>query len=140
MLYQNVKLRPSRYVYGFIGTVCLLCVLIIVSYPLPVLGKLLLVTSVIIYSAQALWQHGMLRSNASVMALRYFPKGDWQFDTREGQFFGKILGESTVTSVLMILRLRDVRNGKIYNVLILPDTLSRNEFRQLIMRVRFSRT
>lgn len=63
--------------------------------------------------------------------------GTWTLEARNGKiFFAKLIGDSVSTLALVVLHFKLLEKRKKISVIILPDTLQKDEFRRLRVQLR----
>ena len=105
---------------------------IIISLPFTVAVKSILISGVLLYSCAVLYRHCLLQF------LTHDENG-WRIKTRHGEFLGELCGDSTVTSLLSVLRFKVP--GKFFkqSFVVFHDAMEKEQYRQLIVRARNAR-
>lgn len=111
---------------------------IIIFLPALFWVKIALSLLAFFYGLQILLKHGLLLNKKSIVALERYDE-DWIVVTRnasdEGAISG-ILGSSTITTKIAILRFERLGKGKIRECVVFPDAIGNERYRELIVSVR----
>lgn len=111
----------------------------VVNLAMPVWGLAALAGSVIVSFYYTVNTHVLGRGESSVCALLWDAEGDWTVTSCRGQqWAAKLLPGSYVHPRLMVLNFALESRGH-RSVLLLPDSLDRNTFRRLLVRLRLER-
>lgn len=131
----RIDINPSRQfiVLMWIILICSEATLFYLSAHYVLRGILGLV--IFVYWYHIYKKHALLKHPQSLIRLERQNEADWKIVTRQEEFFAKILGSSTLTTKLCVLRFEKVGGGKCEYV-IFADSVGKENFRQLIFEVR----
>ena len=125
------KLNPSRIFSAALFSVYSLAFLIIFILPIAALARaglaVLLICALIYYLRRDAW----LLLAPSCVAIRMEGKNITLLTRGGGEFTGRISSDSVVTSVLTILNVLPQEKNSVRSVVIFPDSLDKERFREL---------
>ncbi len=129
-----ITLKPSRI---FSVLALLLCgfaisILVWVVLPLWVKAVLALLALLPIYR---LWRTARLQGPDTILRLRPEGHGHWVITTPKGEHRVWLVGESIVTQRACLLLFQQA--GKRFISIILPDAMPKEEYRRLLVALRF---
>jgi len=135
-----VNRRPSRILAAaLIGIHCV--ALAAVAQALPggystMLGAL----AIVLHAVWVTVRHALLLHPRSIVSLRFSCEGDCVVQCRNrSNFAGRVHGRSYVTRHLVVLRMQSRARWPCTAVLLLPDSMSADDFRRVRVRLRWSR-
>lgn len=130
---REFNLKPSRFCL-FLILLCIFSTLMVFLFlPLSLWIKGCGSIALLIYGSTLYRKVGLLKSETSI--IRLIAKGDDEFCLimPDQQCQAIILGDSTLTTVVSILRFRAVNGFRRYSCLIFRDSLLADEYRQLLV-------
>ena len=127
----DIKFQPSRYFLGLLAFVWFFGNIIIFFTQMYFIIKIILWIAILFYSLGILRLHGLLRNKKSVISLQLQNK-QWFVNNRAVS----LMGDSTITQWISILRFKCRATKKIFVSVILPDSLQSFSYRQLVMLLR----
>ncbi len=132
-----MTLRPSFRLAGLLAGMHCGAIFLIVLLPVP--AKFWMAALMMISMVHTIMRHALLASPASAVFLKM--EGDvCLIVLKNGREARSTLLDSTyVSPYLTILNLREKKNPFSRSVIILPDAVDREEFRQLRVRLRWGR-
>lgn len=116
--------------------ILLLSIAIIWSWPIFWGYRGLTVILVIVYGGFIMRQFVLLINNRSIKAIHYQNDRQWLVHTNAGDYFAKVLGSSTVTNLVSVLRFKVMGKQKVYSCVIFFDSLSTEDYRRLVVQLR----
>lgn len=132
---QEFKLKASRQYWVGMSLAVFASVAIVLLLPLLWWVKILLAIAVWLYGAHAIWKFVLLRDKSSITAIRYQSK-QW-FVRLRGEFIpAQLLGTSTVTPTIVILRFRIPSKTFAQSAIVFRDSLGEELFRKLLIAVK----
>ena len=109
---------------------------IIVMLPFVIWLKMLLLAMLLGYGVFLMLKFALLRTAFSVTALKKMDEKRWQAMTRAGALDAKLRGDSTVTTLISVLRF-DVSGQKHPLVsIVFRDSLPADDYRRLVGIIR----
>ena len=128
---QQFKLQPSRYLAAVLIAAHGSAIAVLVPLALPVWAKAALAIVILFSLAYHLRRDALLSSKSAVMALML--EDDWAVLTLRGgdQLAGQMLRDSLVTPYITVLNVLPQGARLARSVVILPDSLDAESFRQL---------
>jgi len=130
----EIKLKASKQFFGLNLFLMLGAMIIVLSLPVNFLVKLLLLTGVISYASFNFYYFVFLKGLNSPQILKHDRNG-WSVITRKGEFDVILLGDSTVTQFISILRFRYLQTQSTLSCIIFQDMLPKQHYRQLQVRI-----
>jgi hypothetical protein len=131
----DINLQVSRTFVALAALVFTGSVVLIFTLPLSLLAKLLICMPTLSYGLGILWRHGLAKGKKSINSF-YLDKDGWHCLT-EGQYrLVELSGHSTVTSLVSVICFNDSLTKKRYSIVVFPDALPRNLYRQLSVEMR----
>lgn len=128
----SLNLRPSKQFLILMGVVIVGSLLICGYLPVLNLIKVSLMTAVFIYGGAQYWHYGLLKSRRSITELKLNEAG-WQLRDQSGVFSAELIGDSTVTTHVCILRFMQPNQRKKRSCIICKDAVNPDEFRRLLV-------
>lgn len=135
---HEFKLKPSR---QFVAVILLACgISVAAAFSLPVNHWLHFVALLIAvaYVGYILWRFGLLLSHDAIISIRHHSNGEWRLKTRRSEYPATILGDSTATTRVMVLRFKVVGHFWQQSCVIFRDSLSADAYRQLLVLLKTS--
>ena len=130
------KLHVSRQYLWLMLLILAMSLILIFTLQIKWWWQVFLIGFVLIYGIPILRCDVLLRGQQSILQLQCDSNGRWCIDTRCNQFSTELLGSSTVTSWVSVLRFRDEISKKIKNCVIFNDALATDDYRQLLVMLR----
>jgi len=116
-----------------IGTIGIVCAL-----PISIWIKIALICSVFCYLAPIVWRYVLLRHRDSCLGLSQDDQGVWQLHYAGHVQPAQLLGESTVTRFVCVLRFAFLIEKTKRSCLVFNDSLTRDEYRKLLVYLHSS--
>lgn len=133
---HEFNLKPSKQYIFIICIVFLLSLAIIISLPIGGVIKLSGVFLTLMYGAYLLWNNVLLRGRQSVTVLRVDEDSRWQVSIAKQILDAELLGDSTVTGVVSVLRFRIENQRWPISCVIFRDSLPPDRYRQLVVQLK----
>jgi toxin CptA len=136
----HISLRPSRYLAVLLAAAHAAAAVLVLTLDLNVAAKAALELFIAASAYYSAWRGALLRSGRSIVSFEIDRQGhlnvrsrldDWQEAT--------LLGTSFVSPALTILNLKIQNRWLARHVVILPDSLPSEDFRQLRVLLRWSK-
>jgi hypothetical protein len=131
MLNQNFELKRSPY-YAITSALFMLVTLVIIG-SLPLNGyvrlSLGMVASVIL--CIYIVRYSFLRGQNTIISLRFSKEGGWEVYRSDSSFPADLLDNSYASRYLMVLGFRNCITKRKHQVVILSDSLAKNDYREL---------
>ena len=122
----DIRLQPSRQLISCMITTSIISLFIVCYLPLYWILKFPLLTLVLGYSSYLVWHHGLRRTADAICGLRMIDQ-QWYLDTATDTMSGELRGDSTVTTLLSVLRFNVANN--IISFVIFSDMLAPHRYR-----------
>ncbi|EKD70222.1 MAG: hypothetical protein ACD_46C00598G0003 [uncultured bacterium] len=132
---QEFNFAPSKQYLLLLTVVILISSIIIFLLPLLWMQAILFIT-VIIYGGGAMWRYGLLRSKNSIISVRQTNDEKWLVTTNSNQYQAEILGDSTVTQYVSVLRFKIENHSLLLSCIIFRDSLKSDQYRQMMVAIR----
>lgn len=113
-----------------------LSAMIIINLPIGIAIKLLGLLSVFIYCGHMLFRFGLFFSPHSIRGLKRDSQGKWLLYTHKHTYEAELLGDSTVTSFVSVLRFRIPQSYWPKSCVIFRDSLPLDHYRKLLVVLR----
>ena len=136
MLDLEFKLKPSRFYLLLFLSVSLVSLLIIATLALNLAIKCCLLLAVIMYVGSILWKAGLLRSRDAIVSIRYRNNREWVLQTPSQTYQAHLLGDSTVTRLVSVLRFRVQGMRRTQSCVIFQDSLKDLPYRKLFVLLK----
>lgn len=133
----DIHLKPST---GFISFIfSLLCFYIgaIIYSSLSMWLIILLIFFASVYGGHIIYRQGFLCANKSIVGLRLLNNKTWMLFTKNTVITGELLGESTVTNRVMILRFAIPGSWYKRTCVICKDAIDPSIYRHLLVHLRY---
>ncbi|MEQ1673896.1 MAG: protein YgfX [Candidatus Nitrotoga sp.] len=138
-LSQQFYLRPSQYLAGVLIAALNAAVVLLLSMSLPWWAKLAAITALLI-SAVYYFRHDAYLSMQTSNVRLQMEAGQATITRRNGQSWsGLVLHDSFITPQMVILNVLPEGAYLSRSVIILPDSLDKDSFRQLRVLMKWSR-
>lgn len=128
----TVKVKSSRYLTIFFSIIYCGAIAILLQSALVIFIKLAGIIICLIAFSYCLGRNHCFYLPNTATQLWRAKEGHWLVLTRDGKLYqGELLGDSYISSLLLILNFRLLNPKKKISVLLAADTLSQDEFRRL---------
>ncbi len=135
---HDYKFKPSLIYAGLLALVTLGSFVIIAALQLPLWVKCLLLLWVAVYVSQLCWQVLLLRGDQAITQLNHQQDGSWYLITASQIRSAQLLGDSTVTPWVCVLRFKVDNAFWPRTCLVFRDAMSAKEYKHLMMTVRMT--
>jgi len=132
----DIDLKPSRQFISLIGLVLVGSVVIITLLPLSTWFKSILIMGTLAYGIWILWFAGLMKSTRSIIGLQLLGEGSCKLHYPLHTVTAEIKRESTMTTVLCVLRFIVPGKRLRPSCVIFKDSLDQEEYRQLLVWLR----
>lgn len=134
----RVSLKPSRYIMAVLVTVHTAAAVVVWPLQIPGAAKATLVAFVVASLARSLWRHALLKARGAIVAIAFTDSENVSVRTGEGSWReARILGTSYVSPLLTALNLRAEGLKLVRHVVMVPDNVDSEDFRQLRVVLRW---
>lgn len=134
----RVSLKPSRYILAALVTVHTAAAVVVWPLQIPGVAKATLVAFVVASFARSLWRNALLKTRGAIVAIALEDSQNVSVRTREGPWReARILGTSYVSPRLTALNLRVEGLTLVRHVVMVPDNVDSEDFRQLRVMLRW---
>ncbi len=135
---QNIDIiiKPSKQFITLITLIFTISIGIILTLPLSIWNKILLMIPTILYSSRIFWVYGFMCDAHSILKLQLLAEGVCRLYNRKHFIEGKIRADSTVTTSLCLLRFFIPREQKNKSCILFRDAMDRVSYRQLLVWLR----
>lgn len=138
MLDLAFRLKPSKNYILFMLTVLVLSIIIILVLPFDLGIKCLGLLLSCGYGSYVVRQFGLLQNKHSITAIQRQNDGCWILHTNKKTYHAKLSGDSTVTSLVSILRFRIPSRLFKKTCIILSDSLHPDDYRRLLIALKMN--
>lgn len=136
MLDREFQCKPSRFfLMGILG-ISVVSSGIAFYLPVSVAVKFLCCLLVFCYGGYIFWQYGILQGMYSIVGLRHQSDGLWLLKARYDGFTAELMGDSTVTRWVSVLRFRIPKRFSKKTCILFYDSLPEGQYRELLVRLR----
>lgn len=134
---QIYSIRPSKILCRCFVLTAVVAYVLIFILTVSLLVKLIFCLVLTMYLAKIYVQHVSLSSRQAIAQIRCLAGGGWQIET-SGKivFAARLLGDSTLTRNISILRFKLAATNQIKSLIILADSLAEDRYRQLLVTVK----
>ena len=136
MSVQTFKLSPSKRYLLIIIIVYFSSCLVALLLPIPLIFKLVIVLALTSYLGWATWKYCLLQAATSILALRFISDKKWVLLTRTEELEAVLLGDSTITRWVAILRFSIDGQRTPVSCILFADALTADEYRSLVATAR----
>lgn len=133
---QEFKIIPSLFYSAFLGATLLASMVVIALLPWSLWLKLVGMAVVGAYGTAIFWRYALLRAQLSVTGVAQLEHGQWQVITVGGNVNAVLRGDSTVTSLVSVLRFDFPGERRPVSCIICRDSLRADGYRRLLGVVR----
>lgn len=135
----RIELRPSARLAAALIAAHLLAAATVLTLSLPAWSRLGLFAAVVFSAVPSLRRHALRSSAEACTALEVHRDGSVQWRLRSGAVRdGRLLGDTFVTPLLTVVRLRRGDNGRREAVVLFPDSAEADSLRALRVWLRFN--
>lgn len=133
----DIKIKCSRQFLTLLSLTLFGSVIIIFTLPLLVLQKIGLLVIAFFYGGFLIWQHGLLLSKYSIVALSLNSDG-WQIQKNSSskKISAELCGSSTITSLVCVLRFNLLNQKRKCSFILFRDSLLPGLYRKLLFNIR----
>lgn len=136
MLNREFYLQPSK-TFLLLMMVCFVAAAVIVlTSSFICIIKIMLLIMLITYVFYIGSRYVLLRSSKSILIIKRHSDGHWQLNTSHHETFAWLIGDSTVTRFVCVLRFKFPGHFFLTSSIIFFDSLSNDEYRRLLMLLR----
>lgn len=128
--------KPSRCYLVFLLLLLLGSFIILLALPLMISLKCLLILSFCGYSLYLYQKTYLLRGGQTIKAIKALPDGQWEVSTPTRVYRADLLGQSTVTAYVAVLRFKIKERHFPLSCVIFPDSLAPGAYRELLFTLR----
>lgn len=114
----------------------LFSIAIFMTLPLAVTVKAGGLVLLCAYGIYLLWNNGLLRGKTSISFLKYCDERCWQIEVGSEKVEAELMGDSTVTGIISVLRFRISGRLRPLSCVVFRDSLPQNRYRQLLVLLR----
>jgi hypothetical protein len=132
----DFRLHPSKFYCFFLALTLVMSVVVVIALSVSMLFKALLAGLVMAYGWMIYRRYALLRSPLSIIGFAKLENGKWQVSTRVDHTEAVLKGDSTVTSLVTILRFQFPGRRLPVASIIMRDSLNAEAYRQLIATLR----
>ena len=133
---QTFKLQPSILYTSMLAVMILMSVFILIMLPLPGWMQGVLSFFLLVYGVVVIRRYGMLSAKSAIIALKKITANKWQIETRNGVYEGELLGDSTITKLVSVLRFKVQGRAPIVCI-VWKFSLAGDGYRQLLVALKF---
>lgn len=130
------KLHPSKFYCFFLSFTLLMSVVIVIVLPIAVWLCAIMVAVLVVYGATIFWRFALLKAPLSIIRLRQREARNWQVTTNSIVTSAVLRGDSTVTTVVAVLRFDFASRTRPVSCMIFRDSMGAEEYRRLVGLVR----
>jgi len=136
MAAEQFNFSISRQYLTLLLIVSFLSCSMIFMLTLPIIYKCIIMILLMAYLASIIWRFCLLRAASSIRGLRQLDGGQWLLQMRDAEIEGNLLGDSTITRWVSILRFRVANRYRPLSCIIFSDSLTSNSYRKLIVQIQ----
>lgn len=129
-----LKLSPSKFFIGVFVVFIFASLIILMTMPWFFLIKLITITAVIGYGWYIFRRYGLLVHPQSIVKILWH--NGWSFETPRNVFPVTILGDSTITTSICVLRFKNNQTNRTHSCLIVKDMTNQEDYRRLIVALK----
>ena len=130
------KLLPSRFYCLFLAAMLFGSAVITLMLPMELWLRTLIFAALVVYGARIFWRFALLRSKHSVIKLSNLTGKRWELTIHGETVEGILRGDSTITTVVSVLRF-DIRGSRWpLSCMVFRDSLRGDDYRRLISTIR----
>ena len=134
----RVSLKPSRDITAVLLAVHTSAAVVVCPLQMPGTAKVVLVALIAVSLARSLWRHALLKARGAIVAMALKDCENVSVQTSDGAWReARILGTSYVSPLLTTLNVKAEGLTLVRHVLIVPDNIDGEDFRQLRVVLRW---
>jgi hypothetical protein len=133
---REFKLFPSHFYCLFLALMLLGSAVIALMLPVQFWLRTLIFAVLIVYGAQIFWRYAWLRSKNSVIKLINLTGKRWELTIHGETVEGILRGDSTITTVVSVLRFDISGSRWPLSCMVFRDSLRGDDYRRLISTIR----
>lgn len=126
------KVHTSKRYAFLMGLIFITSAIVLSALTVGLFIRLGLMAIFVIYGVQLFRRYVLLRDAKSILALQYMDDRRWMLQTSTHQYEAELLGDSTITTLISILRFRIKGFRFPWVAIVLPDSLQPDEYRALL--------
>jgi hypothetical protein len=130
------RVKPSYYYLVALIVLVAASLGIAASLSLTLLYKMALLALVSTYGSIIIWHFGLLRAPDSIIRLTCTANGEWRIQTNRCSYEAILRGDSTVTTIVSVLRFNANKKRLPITCVIFPDSLLPDYYRRLLVAAR----
>ena len=127
----DFRLKPSKFYISFLAVTLLASAGIIAALTINVWFKAVLLLILAFYGTYIFRRYALLRAVQSVVGLKQLNHGKWRVVTRSGNVEAELRGDSTVTTIISVLRFDFPNKKQPVTCVIFKDSLAGDDYRRL---------
>lgn len=135
MLDIDISLKPSKQFISLILIVTCLSFFIISQLAVEIWLKFVLFLFVTLYGGYIFWRYGLLMHSYSIGRIKS-SSDEYYISNRISTYPVELLGDSTITTWVSILRFKRPGNRAKHSCIVFNDSLDRDNYRRLIVRAK----
>ena len=128
----DIHLKPSILFVSLILMMTGISLIVICFLPIFLVVKIILLIITLGYGMPILQRDGFLRHSQSIIGLNLNKEGEWQLRSRSKEISAILLGESTVTPFVCVLRFALPHQRKKQSCVIFKDSVEKEVYRKLL--------
>ena len=129
---HEFRLTPSKQFILLISITLLSSLIIILTLPANLWIKCFLILILFVYGYSLFYEHGLLKGRQSITAIKYH-QGSFHIMQDNQMIAATLLGDSTATGFVCILRFRVINRIRPHSCVIFRDSLPPHRYRQLLV-------
>ena len=133
---QEFKLKPSKIYTLIVALLFFTSFVLVACVSMPFLLKLLLMLAIVWSGYNILRRYALLKSKNAIISLQRLADGTWRVLTSEKEYAVELCGESTITSIVSVLRFKIQSRWKVLSCVVLPDSLPPDLYRRMVVAIR----
>ena len=135
---REFVIKPSFYYSTILIIFIAASFCLAVSLAISIWIKRIVLVLVGVYGGILVWHFGFLKANDSIIRIRRLSDGQWQVQSNQHVYKATLKGDSTVTTVVSILRFQANNKRWPITCVIFPDSLPADGYRQMVVTLRGS--
>lgn len=132
---QNFNIKPSIYYLIFLILFFIANLNLIAWLSFPIMEKIILLFFLSLYFWWHVWRYALLRSPHSVIAIRVREQ-NWEIKTDKAWYPAQVKTQSFVMRLLMVCYFKNTLTKQAHIAVILPDSMSKEDFKCLNIALR----
>ncbi len=136
----RVSLKPSFFLSVGLAVVHLATAALLLPLELSISLRITGAAVIALSFARSMWLHALLRAQPSIIALSIEDRESCTLETRSGAILSShIVGSTYVTPLLTVINAKPSGARFMRHIVILPDSITPEEYRQLRVLLRWAR-